>query len=100
MTKFRFPRSIIPLLKACVTIAVLLNAPPAFAQTETMPQAEPGPGGVPIAPGSAVNSYTPGGIGPGGTWVTPGPAAQGVPTYQRGFGPYSATPPHPGGHGR
>jgi len=100
MKKFRFVQPTIRLLKASITIAVLLNAPPAFAQTETMPQQEPGPGGVPIAPGSAVNSYTPGGIGPGGTWVTPGPAAQGVPMYQRSPVPYSATPPHPGGWGR
>jgi len=97
MRKFKFTQPTIRLFKISVTIAVLLNAPPAFAQTQTMPQ-EPGPGGVPIAPGSAVNSYTPGGIGPGGTWVTPGPAAQGVPMYQRN--PGQPVTPHAGGHGR
>jgi hypothetical protein len=94
MRKSRFAKPAIRLLRASITIAMLLNAVPAFAQMQTQ---EPGPGGVPLAPGSTVNSYTPGGIGPGGTWVSPGPAAQGVPTYQPGPGPQ---PPHPSGRHR
>jgi hypothetical protein len=54
----------------------------ALAQTTTVP----GPGGIPLAPGSPVPGYTPGGIGPGGVEVAPGHAARGVPMYRIGPG--------------
>jgi len=58
----------------------------------------PGPGGIPIAPGSAVPGYTPGGTGPGGVEVAPGPAARGVPMDRIGPGgvPFAPRPdPYP-----
>src|SRR5262245_12873825 len=62
-------------------------AAPALAQTTTVP----GPGGIPLAPGSPVPGYTPGGIGPGGVEVAPGRAARNVLIYRLGPGnvPYS-----------
>lgn len=46
----------------------------------------PGPGGVPIAPGPPVSSYSPGGVGLGGTPIAPGEAARDVPVYRYGLG--------------
>jgi hypothetical protein len=57
-------------------------AAPAHAQTTVTP----GPGGIPLAPGSPVPGYTPGGIGPGGIEVAPGEAARNVPMYRIGPG--------------
>ena len=73
-------RPAVRLLKASLMIFSLLSAPPAFAQT-MLQESGPGGFGIPIAPGSAVNSYTRGGIGPGGIRIAPGPAAQGIPLY-------------------
>ncbi len=42
----------------------------------------PGPGGVPIAPGSASSAVPPGGTGLGGVNIAPGPAARDVPVYR------------------
>jgi hypothetical protein len=78
MRKANVTRQTVRLLKASVVLLPLLTAAPAFAQVLTQ---EPGPGGIPIAPGSAISGYTPGGIGPGGTRISPGPAAQGIPMY-------------------
>jgi hypothetical protein len=78
MEKHNLSRPMFRLLKASVILLPLLTAAPAFAQVLTP---EPGPGGIPIAPGSAISTYTPGGIGPGGTRISPGPAAQGIPMY-------------------
>jgi hypothetical protein len=46
----------------------------------------PGPGGVPIAPGTASSGFPPGGAGLGGVQIAPGPAARDVPVYQIGPG--------------
>jgi len=78
MESIDFARATFRLLKASVMLLALLTAAPAFAQVLTQ---EPGPGGIPISPGSAINGYTPGGIGPGGTRISPGPAAEGIPMY-------------------
>jgi hypothetical protein len=66
---------------AALTFSAVLNAPAVAQMTET-----PGPGGIPIAPGSPVTGYTPGGIGPGGIEIAPGPAARSVPMYRIGPG--------------
>jgi hypothetical protein len=66
---------------ATLTIFIALNAS-VLAQTTTVP----GPGGVPLAPGSPVPGYNPGGIGPGGVEVAPGHAARNVPMYRIGPG--------------
>ena len=70
-----------PLALATLSIFIALTAS-ALAQTTTVP----GPGGIPLAPGSPVPGYTPGGIGPGGVEVAPGPAARAVPMYREGPG--------------
>ncbi len=70
-----------PLALAALSIFIALTAS-ALAQTTTVP----GPGGIPLAPGSPVPGYTPGGIGPGGVEVAPGPAARAVPMYREGPG--------------
>jgi hypothetical protein len=67
---------------ALVVFAALLT--PAFAQTTLGPT--PGPGGIPLAPGAPVTTYSPGGIGPGGTEVAPGVGARGVPMTRTGPG--------------
>jgi hypothetical protein len=70
-------------LLAVATVPICLGlTTPALAQTTTVP----GPGGVPLAPGSPVPGYTPGGIGPGGVEVAPGSAARNVPMYRIGPG--------------
>jgi hypothetical protein len=83
-------------LPAALAFLIGLNASALAQMTVT-----PGPGGTPIAPGSAVPGFTPGGVGPGGTDVGPGPAARGVPMYRIGPGdiplaprpdPYPANP--------
>jgi hypothetical protein len=66
---------------ATLTIFIELDAF-AFAQMTVTP----GPGGIPIAPGSPVAGYTPGGIGLGGVEVAPGPAARDIPTDRIGPG--------------
>ena len=69
---------ILRLSQASLATLMLVSAPPAFAQmTQT-----PGPGGIPLAPGSPVLGYTPGGVGPGGIHVAPGPAASDIPMYR------------------
>jgi len=76
-----------------LTFCIGLDAPALAQMTVT-----PGPGGIPIAPGSAIRGYTPGGTGPGGVEVAPGPAARDIPMYRIGPGgvPLSARPdPHP-----
>jgi hypothetical protein len=74
--------------RTALTILSLLNAPPAFAQMTSTP----GPGGIPIAPGSPITGYTPGGIGPGGVEISPGPAARGIPMYRTGPGGVTLSP--------
>jgi hypothetical protein len=66
---------------ATLTIFIELDAF-AFAQMTVTP----GPGGIPIAPGSPVAGYTPGGIGLGGVEVAPGPAARDIPMDRIGPG--------------
>jgi hypothetical protein len=81
------------LLAASLTLFIGLDAS-ALAQMTTTP----GPGGIPLAPGSPVPGYTPGGIGPGGIEVAPGPAARTVPMYRIGPGGIPLAPrpdPHP-----
>jgi hypothetical protein len=78
---------------ATLTIFIELAAF-AFAQMTVTP----GPGGIPIAPGSPVAGYTPGGIGLGGVEVAPGPAARDIPTDRIGPGgvPFPPRPdPYP-----
>jgi hypothetical protein len=77
------------LLATALTLLIGLDKL-AFAQMTVTP----GPGGVPIAPGSPVTGYTPGGIGPGGVAVAPGPAVRNLPMYRIGPGgvPLSARP--------
>jgi hypothetical protein len=70
------------LAMATLTILIELDAL-AFAQMMTV---TPGPGGIPIAPGSPVTGYTPGGIGVGGVEVAPGPAARDIPMERIGPG--------------
>jgi len=80
-------------LLASLTFLIGLHAP-AVAQMTTVP----GPGGVPIAPGSPMTGYTPGGIGPGGVKIAPGPAARDIPMFRIGPGgtPVGPRPdPHP-----
>jgi hypothetical protein len=69
---------ILRLSQASLTVLSLVGAPPAFAQTLQTP----GPGGIPLAPGAPVSTYTPGGMGPGGVHVAPGPAAADIPMYR------------------
>jgi len=69
------------LVPALTFLAVLTSS--ALAQMMTT---VPGPGGIPLAPGSPVPGYTPGGIGPGGIEVAPGPAARNVPMFRVGPG--------------
>jgi hypothetical protein len=81
------------LLAATLTFIIALDGL-AFAQMTITP----GPGGIPIAPGSPVPDYTPGGIGPGGIEVAPGSAARDVPMYRIGPGGIPLAPrpdPHP-----
>jgi hypothetical protein len=82
------------LAMATFTILIELDAF-AFAQMMTV---TPGPGGIPIAPGSPVTGYTPGGIGLGGVEVAPGPAARDIPMDRIGPGgvPFPPRPdPYP-----
>ena len=76
-----------------IVLSLLGAANVAMAQL-TIPEPGPAGPGIPIAPGSAISGYTPGGIGPGGTRIAPGPAAQGIPMYHPGLGltPPSALP--------
>src|SRR5262245_52334068 len=67
---------------ALALFAALLT--PASAQNTLGPT--PGPGGIPLAPGAPVTTYSPGGIGPGGTEVVPGTGARGVPMTRIGPG--------------
>jgi hypothetical protein len=76
------------LATATLTIFIELDAF-AFAQMTVTP----GPGGIPIAPGSPVAGYTPGGIGLGGVEVAPGPAARDIPTDRIGPGGVPFPPP-------
>jgi hypothetical protein len=81
------------LATATLTIFIELDAF-AFAQMTVTP----GPGGIPIAPGSPVAGYTPGGIGLGGVEVAPGPAARDIPMDRIGPGgvPFPPRPdPYP-----
>jgi hypothetical protein len=81
------------LLAATLTFFIALDGFALAQMTIT-----PGPGGIPIAPGSPVPGYTPGGIGPGGIEVAPGPAARDVPMYRIGPGGIPLAPrpdPHP-----
>jgi hypothetical protein len=82
MIRLNVTALILQLSRTALTILSLLNAPPAFAQMTTTP----GPGGIPIALGSPIAGYTPGGIGPGGVEISPGPAARGIPMYRTGPG--------------
>ena len=73
-----------------------------FIELETSALAQmpvtPGPGGIPLAPGSPVPGYTPGGVGPGGVEVAPGNAARDVPMSRIGPGgvPFAPRPdPYP-----
>jgi hypothetical protein len=85
-------------LLLAATMFAALNAP-ALAQNIGP---TPGPGGIPLAPGSPVQTWNPGGIGPGGTQVSPGPAARGVPMYREGpgGGTLPLRPDEPGPSGR
>src|SRR5919197_4206647 len=85
---------------ATSAVMVLALAAPALAQNTVGPT--PGPGGIPLAPGSSVNTWNPGGVGPGGAQVSPGPAARGVPMYREGpgGGTLPLRPDEPRGSGR
>ena len=61
MLRLKMLRQMLRLLATALMLLVGLDKL-ALAQTTVMP----GPGGTPIAPGSPVTGYTPGGIGPGG----------------------------------
>jgi hypothetical protein len=74
-------RTLLRLVEMSVLFSVALCAPTAAQLTTT-----PGPGGIPIAPGAPLGSYTPGGVGLGGVEVAPGRAARGVPVYRKGPG--------------
>ena len=89
MLRLKILRQMLRLLATALMLLVGLDKL-ALAQTTVMP----GPGGTPIAPGSPVTGYTPGGIGPGGVAISPGPAVRNLPMYRIGPGgvPLSARP--------
>jgi hypothetical protein len=69
-----------------VAVAALMSFIALDAPAVAQMPITPGPGGIPIAPGSPVPGYTPGGIGPGGVEVAPGAAARDVPMVRIGPG--------------
>jgi hypothetical protein len=79
-----------------LTLFIELDASAVAQMTVT-----PGPGGIPIAPGSPIRGYTPGGTGPGGAEVAPGPAARDIPMTRIGPGGIPLAPrpdPHANGN--